>query len=218
MKPIIEIRNASVRYRTRLSWIKKEEIWALRDISLSIHRGESLGIIGKNGSGKSTLLRLLAGIISPDFGEVIIKDIRVGLLALQIGFIPNLSGHDNIFLSGMLLGMDKKKIQKRYKDIVDFSELGDRIYDPVRTYSAGMRARLGFSIAIQLETDVLLIDEVFAVGDIHFRKKATEALKTKLFNKEVTSVIVSHHRNILNNLCDRIIVLENGKISKKFNL
>jgi lipopolysaccharide transport system ATP-binding protein len=207
----VSFRNVGVNYR-RLRGSRKNpenKYWALRNLSLDIYRGECLGVVGHNGAGKSTLLRVLAGIIRPDTGHVISNGASASLLSLQVGFVNYLSGRENAMLSGMLMGLPKRDVANRMDAISEFSELGDFFDQPVATYSSGMRARLGFSIAIQINPDLLLIDEVLAVGDAHFRQKSASALRTKI-QSETTVVLVSHTTNVLENLCERILWIEHG--------
>ncbi|HEB78489.1 MAG TPA: ABC transporter ATP-binding protein [Methylothermaceae bacterium] len=178
---------------------------------MELKAGESLGVIGRNGAGKSTLLQLLAGILAPDQGRLINHGVRVSLLALQLGFLPHLSGRDNVFLSGMLLGLRRREIARRFDWIVEFSELGGRIDDPVHTYSAGMSARLGFSIAFQASPDVLLIDEVLGVGDAPFRHKSATALRERILARDHSVVLVSHDAQTIRQLCDRAVWLVKGE-------
>lgn len=213
--PLLTLRNAGVCYRphrTLLSKTKKE-IWALRGLHLEIRKGEKLGIIGRNGCGKSTLMRLLAGIYDTDEGELIRhrKDCHVQLLALAVGFEGNLSGAENAVLNGMLMGKSRAHMLSRLATIRDFSGLDEFFEMPVNTYSSGMSTRLGFSVAMETDPDVLLIDEVLGVGDEVFLKKSEAALKNK-FSSEQTVVLISHNAETIARLCDRAIWLEKGKI------
>jgi lipopolysaccharide transport system ATP-binding protein len=205
----IKLRNVGVSYKIRSTLFKTSKYWALKDVSFDLYHGETLGVVGRNGVGKSTLLRLLAGIISPDKGEVINEGVTSSLLSLQVGFIPHLTGRENAILSGMMLGLSKAKILSLMDDICDYCDIGDFFDQPVRGYSSGMRARLGFSVAYYSEPDVLLIDEVLGVGDADFKIKSSEALKKRIMSDE-TVVIVSHNVNTLRELCDRVIWIENG--------
>jgi lipopolysaccharide transport system ATP-binding protein len=189
-----------------LRWNK---YWALKDVSFDIYHGETLAVIGRNGAGKSTLLRVLAGIISPDRGRVQNNGCTISMLSLRVGFIPHLTGRENAVLSGMLMGLRRREVEKRMDAIVDFSELGSFIDEPVRTYSAGMNARLGFSVAFQSDPDILLIDEVLGVGDVEFRKKSTDALREKI-KSDKTVVLVSHMPQTVKELCNRAVWIEGG--------
>jgi len=211
VRPIIEINEVSVSYRSRRGLFGHSDQLALDRVNFWIRRGETLGVIGGNGSGKSTLLRLLAEIYRPDSGKIN-RDYRsVMLLSLAIGFLSELTGRENALLSGVLLGGSIKQVRRRLDDIIEFSGLGGYIDKPVKTYSSGMRARLGFSVAIEMEADLLLIDEVMSVGDQAFRKKAEAALAERVVSDQ-TVVLVSHSVNQVSNLCDRALWLERGSI------
>jgi len=199
-------------YSQRNGVFGRKKFWALRDISFDLNYGETLGIIGKNGVGKSTLLRVLAGIISPNTGQVIVhqKEVKISLISLQAGFLPFLTGRENAILGGMLLGSTRKEIMCEMEKIIAFSELGDFIEQPVNTYSTGMRARLGFSVAYYADPDVMLLDEVLGVGDEDFRIKSTEAMKKRI-QSEKTVVLVSHSAPLLREVCDRIVWIEDGR-------
>ena len=207
--PIIELKNVGVRYRRKAGFMRSNAFWALHDVSFDVMQGETLGIIGRNGAGKSTLLRLLAGILAPDLGTVVSHTDRVSLLALQAGFIPALTGRENAMLSGILLGMTRAEVEARMDDMVRFAELEQFIDEPVRTYSSGMRARLGFTVAFQAEPDVLLIDEVLGIGDAGFKEKSSAAMRTKI-NSDKTVVVVTHHPETVLELCDRVVWVNQG--------
>jgi ABC-type polysaccharide/polyol phosphate transport system ATPase subunit len=177
-----------------------------------LEQGKILGIIGKNGSGKSTLLKAIAGIFTPDKGEIDLKNSRASLLSLGVGFQSSLSGLDNIYLSGMLLGIKRSEIHKNVDEIIEFSELEDFIYKPVNTYSSGMVSKLAFSISSILDTDILLIDEVLSVGDVGFRKKSFEKIHKIISDKTKTVLLVSHDESMVRKQCDEAIWLEQGKI------
>lgn len=166
--------------------------------------------LGRNGAGKSTLLKVLSGVISPNNGVIIRNYRTINLLALGIGFSSEISGWDNIILNGLLLGFSKEEILNRIDNIVEYSEIGEFIYKPMKTYSSGMRSRLGFSVAINLQPDVLLIDEVLSVGDIYFREKSFNSIKKIIMDDKITVVIVSHSLNQLKELCSEGIWLEKG--------
>ena len=184
--------------------------WALEEVSLTLRRGERLGVIGRNGAGKSTLLRVLAGILEPDRGTVTRKPISVQLLALALGFVPYLTGRDNAVLSGLMLGLRRHDIRDRLEAIKDFSELGDFFEQPIATYSSGMVMRLGFSVAIQVDPDVLLIDEVLSVGDAEFKEKSGLALRERI-NDGRAVVLVSHDESQIASICDRVLWIEQGR-------
>ena len=206
---LIQVQNVGVRFAFRRSIFNREYFDALKNVSCNIWRGDSLGVVGRNGAGKTTLLRILGGIIKPDCGQVINNNATTALLALQIGFDPELTGRANALISGMLLGLNKKDVLTNMDKVIDFAELHDFIDRPVRTYSAGMRARLGFSIALEMSPDILLIDEVLGVGDADFRKKSVEVMKNKLLSDQ-TIVFVSHSGRMVKSLCNRAMWVEKG--------
>jgi lipopolysaccharide transport system ATP-binding protein len=192
-----------------LPW-KREKYWALRDVEFDIRRGDTLGVIGRNGAGKSSLLRLIAGIILPDAGTIERNEgVRCAMLSFGAGFEPRLTGRQNIMLSGLQLGMTKARVREREEQIIELADIGDFIDQPVRMYSTGMRARLGFSIAFFIESDILLIDEALATGDEAFRDKATGLIRQKI-NSDQTVVIVTHSMRIVEKTCTRVIQVENG--------
>lgn len=205
--PIMSLKNVSVSYRRRSGFLRWSRYWALEDVSFNLYHGETLGVVGKNGAGKSTLLRVMAGIIAADRGVIDRGGCTVSLLSLQVGFIPHLSGRQNAILSGMLLGMSRKYVEKKMNQIIAFSGLEDFIDEPVRTYSTGMCARLGFSVSIQMDPDVILVDEVLGVGDAEFREKSSKALREKISSNK-TVVIVSHDEGTLRELCDRVLWID----------
>ena len=187
------------------------EFWALRDISFTVQPGERLGVLGFNGAGKSTLLKVIAGVMKPTAGEVEIHGVVAPLLELGAGFDMNYSGRENIFLYGATMGYSRAYIKERYQEIIDFSELKEFINAPVKNYSSGMRARLGFSIATAVEPEVLIVDEVLSVGDAKFRKKSEKKIQS-MFDKGVTVLFVSHNTDQVRRICDKAILLEKGKI------
>ncbi len=210
-REIIRLRNVAVSYKRRAGPLRREPFWALNDVSFDLYRGETLGVVGRNGAGKSTLLQLLAGIIEPDRGTIQLNGVRASLLSLALGFNGNLSGRENAILSGLLLGMRRHEVERQIPSIEAFSELGDFMQQPVRTYSSGMRARLGFSVAILADPDVLLIDEVLGVGDAEFRRKSSEALRARI-KADRTVVLVSHNSQMISRLCDRAVLIERGHV------
>lgn len=183
----------------------------LKDISLEVYAGETLGILGVNGAGKSTLLKVMSGALKPDSGRVENHGASVSLLALQAGFDMNLSGRDNAIFGGMLLGYTKQQVVAQLDAIKDYSELGDYFYEPVRKYSTGMSSRLGFAISTIISPDVLLVDEVLSVGDAHFRDKAEKTMMLKIAAGQ-TVVLVSHSRGQVASLCDRCVILHGGEL------
>lgn len=185
---------------------------AVKGISFQVKQGEIVGIIGKNGSGKSTLLRAIAGIYSPDAGKIDTFGHSVGLMAIGVGFQNVLSGRDNIYLSSMLMGFSKSEIQKKEQEIIDFSELGDFIDEPVESYSSGMHSKLAFSITAIMESEIMLIDETLSVGDRSFKKKSLEKMKELINREDTTVLIVSHSDTTLAELCSRVIWMHDGKV------
>jgi lipopolysaccharide transport system ATP-binding protein len=189
--------------------LRPQEFWSLNNVSFELRRGECLGLIGPNGAGKSTLLKLLNGLIKPDNGKISIRG-RVGaLISLGAGFNPILTGRENIFVNGAILGLTKREINQKLDEIIDFSEIGDFIDTPVQSYSSGMQVRLGFAIAIQMDPDVLLIDEVLAVGDVGFRSKCYNAISNNAKNAAV--IFVSHSMHQISRISTKALVLDMGK-------
>lgn len=224
-RSVLEVKNASKIYkiyknnidRLKEVFTKKtyhKEFISNKNISFDLFEGETLGIIGVNGAGKSTILKIIAGVIEPTSGEVLRYGRVTALLELGTGFNPQMSGYDNIFLNGTLIGMSHKECKQRLDDIIAFSELGDYIYEPIMTYSSGMSMRLAFSIAIFSEPQILIVDEALSVGDAHFSAKCTKALKER--KKQNMSIIyVSHDLNSLKLLCDRVILLNHGEVAQE---
>lgn len=223
-KLAIEVKDVSINYRilnnvsVRKSFLRKrvhEEVFeAVKHISFEIEEGGILGIIGQNGSGKSTLLRSIAGVFAPNAGEIDLHNHSVSLMALGVGFKDNLSGRENIILSGMLLGFSEKEILEKMDEIIEFSEIGDFIDRPVRTYSSGMHSKLAFSITAMLETDIMLVDEVLSVGDERFKKKSLAKMKSLINDKNRTVIIVSHSIPTLKELCDKVLWIHAGEIKE----
>ena len=193
---------------------KAENFVAVKGVSFYVREGEILGIIGKNGSGKSTMLNSLAGIFSPDSGTIDLHGHSISLLSIGVGFQKEMTGRENILLSGMLLGFSEKEIKEKEEEIIQFAELGKFIDMPVRTYSSGMYSKLAFSITAILETDIMLIDEVLSVGDQRFKKKSYAKMKSLISNKDRTVVIVSHNLSTLETLCDEVMWMNDGEIVK----
>jgi ABC-2 type transport system ATP-binding protein len=185
----------------------------LQDIDLTINKGETVALIGVNGSGKSTLLKLMTRIIYPNKGKIIVNGKLTSLLELGAGFHPDFSGRENIYFNASVFGLTKKEIDERLNTIISFSELEEFIDNPVRTYSSGMYLRLAFSVAINVDADILLIDEILAVGDQHFQEKCYEKLRS-LKKEGKTIIIVTHSMEAVKNFCDRAIWLHEGHIKK----
>ena len=222
---IIQLKSVSKKYpQTKNSWkrvrellfnektseIGSERIWALKDISFSVQKGEAFGIIGENGAGKSTLLSIIAGIVKPTYGDSIVKGKISSLLELGVGFHPEFTGLENIHLYGTILGLSKSDIGAKVKSIIAFSELGDAIHKPLKTYSTGMTVRLAFSVAMTIEPDILIVDEALSVGDIHFQKKSLDAI-IKFKQNGGTILFASHSMYHVLHLCDRALWLKNGE-------
>ena len=193
---------------------KPDRFVAVKGISFYVREGEILGIIGKNGSGKSTTLNALAGFFSPDSGSIDLNGHSISLLSIGVGFIREMTGRENITLSGMLLGFTEEQVKAKEQEIIDFAEIGEFIDMPVRTYSSGMYSKLAFSITAILETDIMLIDEVLSVGDQKFKKKSYEKMKSLISNKDRTVVIVSHSIETLKQLCDTVMWMHEGQIKR----
>lgn len=187
------------------------DFFALRNVSLSVKRGEILGIVGRNGSGKSTLLKIVSGIVTPTAGAVNVKGTVVALLELGAGFNPEFTGMENIYFYCSILGLVKREIDAIVEEIIEFSELGRFIHQPLKTYSSGMRARLGFSVSVFVDPDILIIDEVLAVGDEQFRKKCHERMQ-RFFRGGKTILFVSHAVESVNELCTRAVMLRGGEL------
>jgi len=239
MNPIIEIKNLSKKYniylmkegmtystirdeltdivRKPIRWLKgerenKEVLWALKDINLNINPGEIIGIIGPNGAGKSTLLKLLTRITPPSEGRAIIRG-RVGsLLEVGTGFHPELTGRENIYLNGAILGMRRKEIEEKFDRIVDFADIRKFLDTPAKRYSSGMYVRLAFSVAVHLEPDILLVDEVLSVGDAAFQKKSFDKMQEITRKGDRTVILVSHNMGAIQALCQKCVLLEKGEV------
>ncbi len=219
----IEVKNLCVDYKTLDAYsikkmflgrkkAKKEDFHAVKNVSFAIPKGEIWGIIGKNGSGKSTMLRAIAGIFSANAGEIDLHGHSVSLLSIGVGFNKKISGRENIILSGMLLGFSREYVLEKMDEIIEFSELGDFIDKPVRTYSSGMYSKLAFSVTAVLETEIMLVDEVLSVGDEHFRKKSLNKMKSLINDSNRTVVIVSHNIATLQELCTQVMWMHDGEI------
>lgn len=187
---------------------------ALKGVSFEIEEGKILGIIGKNGSGKSTMLRAIAGIFSPDKGKINLHGNSISLLSIGVGFNRKLTGRENIYLSGMLLGFSEDEIKEKEQEIIDFAEIGDFTDKSVKTYSSGMYSKLAFAITAILETDIMLIDEILSVGDKKFKEKSYNKMKELISDDKRTVLIVSHNLETIKSLCDEVLWLNEGKVVK----
>lgn len=224
----ITVKNMHITYRVlkktsiRASWKhlrhKAETYEAIRGVSFEVEEGKILGLIGQNGAGKSTLLRSIAGIFSPDKGSVDLHGHTISLLSIGVGFNRKLTGKENIYLSGMLLGFTEEEIAAKEKEIIKFADIGEFIRRPVKTYSSGMYSKLAFAITAILETDIMLIDEVLSVGDAKFREKSYNKMKELISDEKRTVIIVSHSLGTIKELCNEVIWLDNGKIVKQGNV
>lgn len=230
--PLLEVQNVSKKYCRSLrrslvygcrdilneitfssrhdNTLRKDEFWSLDNVNLQVNRGEIFAILGRNGAGKTTLLKLINGLIKPDRGQITVRGKIGALMALGAGFNPVLSGRENIYINAAILGFSRKATDAGFSAIVDFSELGEFIDTPVRNYSSGMKARLGFAIAAQIKPDILLLDEVLSVGDVSFRRKCLKKLEE--IKKEVAVLFVSHNLRLVEDLCDKAVYLEKGTI------
>ena len=191
--------------------IRFNEFWALKNINFELEKGDRLGILGLNGAGKSTLIKIIAGVYKPTTGKVTRHGHIAPMIELGAGFDPNYTGRENIFLYGSVLGFSREFLESKYEEILEFSELGDFIDVPIKNYSSGMRARLGFSIATVVEPEILILDEVLSVGDAKFRKKCEKKMKG-MFDHGVTVLFVSHSLEQVKRLCNKAILLEHGEI------
>lgn len=224
--PAVQVENVSLRYRVaqeKVGSVKEyvirrikrnlvfSDFWALRDVSFEVPPGEVFGIIGRNGAGKTTLLRVIARVLRPSRGRVVVRGLTAPLLGLGLGFNNELTGRENVFLGGATLGFSYKEMQEKYDGIVDFAGLRDFIDAPFRTYSSGMGARLGFAVATDVQPDVLLLDEVMAVGDIEFKEKCEERI-SDFRRKGATTIMVSHGLQTILDLCDRAMLLNKGEM------
>jgi lipopolysaccharide transport system ATP-binding protein len=226
-EPVIEVQNLGKAYtiyrrpedrfkQMLVRWKKYyEEYWALRDVSLTIRRGETVGIIGRNGSGKSTLLQMMCGTLGPTNGSVKISGRVAGLLELGAGFNPDFTGRENVFLAASVLGLTDQEIKERFSQITEFAGIGDFIDQPVKVYSSGMYARLAFAVAAHVDADILIVDEILAVGDAAFTQKCMRFIRK--FKDQGTLLIVTHDTSAVLNLCDRVIWIDRGRLREEGN-
>jgi lipopolysaccharide transport system ATP-binding protein len=211
-QPVISVRHVGVSYWLKQSTFRRRRFWALKDVSFDLYRGDSLGVIGKNGVGKSTLLLTLAGVMSPDCGTITNHGVSTSLLSLNLGFLPYLSGRENAILGGMFQGLTKRQVESKLDEIIAFAELEEFIDQPISTYSSGMKARLGFSVAFQVQPDVLLIDEVIGVGDAAFQQKSINVMKERIRSQDTTILFVSHSAPVIRDLCNRVVWIEDRHV------
>lgn len=220
----IRLENVSMRFnmsRERVDSIKEyvvkalkrqlfyDEFWALKDVSFEVKKGEVLGLIGLNGAGKSTLLKVVAGVLKPTSGTVYVDGVIAPLIELGAGFDPDLTARENIFMNGAVLGHNKSYMEQRYQEIIDFSELQDFVDVPVKNFSSGMYARLGFAIATMVKPDVLIVDEILGVGDFRFQEKCQQRIR-EMMSGGTTVLMVSHANETIKSFCSRVVWLENG--------
>jgi len=225
-KPIIDLQNVGIKFKlndNKISSLKEyilaklsgkisyNEFWALQNVSLKVNTGEIVGVIGRNGSGKSTLLKIISKIMKPTKGEILVNGNVVPLLELGSGFDFDLTGKENIFLNGAILGYSEQFVNSKYNEIVEFSELGDFINIPIRNYSSGMIMRLAFSIATVVNPNILIVDEILAVGDEAFQRKSRSRM-TQLMSGGTTVIFVSHSLDQIREICDKVIWLEHGQV------
>jgi len=221
---VIEVENVSKRYKlyknkkhrameALIPYLNKyhKDFYSLRDLNLNVQKGEIIGVIGKNGSGKSTLMKLIAGVTVPTFGSIKVKGKIVPLLELGSGFHPQFTGYENIYFYTAVLGYQKKIINEKIKDIIEFADVGEFINQPVKSYSSGMKSRLAFSVSVNIDPDILILDEVLSVGDGDFKQKSYQKMR-EFFNQEKTILFVSHSMNSIRDLCTRAILLDKGEI------
>ncbi|MBU1627323.1 ABC transporter ATP-binding protein, partial [bacterium] len=216
LKSFHTIKSAFVRdlWKKNSNKDRGDYFYALRDISLNIPQGVTLGIIGANGAGKSTLLKIITGLTSPSKGKIKTNGRISSLIELGTGFHPEISGRENIFVNGIMLGLTKKQIKEKFDEIVEFSELGEFIDNPIKTYSSGMLMRLGFTVAVNVDPDILIVDEVLSVGDISFSRKCNERI-ANFKTRGKTIILVTHDLGMVNSLCDEAVLLEKGRLIER---
>nr|WP_255771344.1 ATP-binding cassette domain-containing protein [Microbulbifer guangxiensis] len=208
----MKLERVSLCYKSGYNIFKSSKKTVLSNISMEIRRGEKIGVVGRNGAGKSSLLKLLAGIYQPDKGKIFASEsVRSAFIGLQNGFVPYMSGLDNITLTGLLMGMTRSEVRRKLEQIVDYTELGENIHRPVFSYSSGMKARLAFAISAFSEPDLLLIDEAMSVGDRAFRKKSEEKI-AELIKGDAAVVLVSHESHLIQSICTQAIWLDRGVV------
>ena len=226
MKPIVELDHVSMRFNLELEktdtikeyfmklvrhQLKFDEFYALRDVSFSIEKGESLALIGENGSGKSTILKIIAGVLRPSHGRIDVCGGVAPLIELGAGFDMDMTARENVFLNGAMLGYSRQQMERSFESIIDFAELRDFVNVPIKNFSSGMIARLGFAIATQVKEDILIVDEILSVGDVRFQKKCHERMN-ELMSGGTTLLFVSHNMDQIKQICNRAIWLDHGRI------
>ena len=226
MKPIVELDHVSMRFNLELEktdtikeyfmklvrhQLKFDEFYALRDVSFSIEKGESLALIGENGSGKSTILKIIAGVLRPSHGRIDVCGGVAPLIELGAGFDMDMTARENVFLNGAMLGYSRQQMERSFEGIIDFAELRDFVDVPIKNFSSGMIARLGFAIATQVKEDILIVDEILSVGDVRFQKKCHERMN-ELMSGGTTLLFVSHNMDQIKQICNRAIWLDHGRI------
>ncbi len=221
--PAIELTDAGKRYvkyedrplvAASLNYLlrtRRRQLWAIRNVNLAAARGECLGIIGRNGAGKSTMLRMLSGVTAPTEGSVTIRGRLAPLIAVGVGFHPELTGRENVYVNGTMLGLTRDEVDARFESILDFAQIGRFLDTPVKFYSSGMFVRLGFAVAVEANPDILLVDEVLAVGDIAFQVKCFDRMM-EIRQSGTTVLVVSHNLHAIRMMCDRTAVLEHGEL------
>lgn len=222
----VEFSNVGVCYRTpnerivtfkeyAIRWVqgrvRHREVWALNEVNLHIQRGETFGLVGRNGAGKSTMLKLIARVLRPTTGRVVVRGKIAPLLEFGAGFHPELTGRENVYLNGAMLGFSRREMDEKFERIVDFAELWDFIDSPIRTYSSGMTARLGFAVATDIQPDILLVDEVLSVGDEAFQRKSADRMR-EFRDGGATVLVVSHNMAVIEDMCHRAAWLDHGKL------
>lgn len=212
LRDLLPALAGSLRRKRRNGALAEREFWALSEVSFEVQRGEAFGIIGSNGAGKSTILKLLSGIMRPTHGRVVVRGRLSALIEVGAGFHPDLTGRENIYLNGAILGMSRQEIRRKFDDIVEFAGLADFIDTPVKRYSSGMYARLGFSVAAHVEPDLLIVDEVLSVGDYLFQQKCVDRMN-QVVKRGTTVVFVSHNLHAVSGLCRRSLLLEKGRVT-----
>ncbi len=212
---IVSIDGVSLSYPASRSLFSRKKNAVIEDLNLTIVSGENVGIIGRNGVGKTSLLKMIAGILQPDTGTIWRKPgLRSTFIGVNSGFVPFMTGIENIYLTGLLLGMNEQQVDSKISEIISYADIGDSISDQVASYSAGMQSRLAFSISLHSDPDLLLIDEALGVGDRDFRKKSSESLRA-MIRKDTTAIIVSHEVEFLKRVCNQVVWIESGRVIRQ---